>query len=289
MATETAGTRKSVWDRLQDIDPKIIYGIMLIAVFLPLIRPLGVPIGNINPEVTNLYNYLNSLPAGSIIVHDCEISPIYMAECYPCFVAFLNEHVQRSFKVIMFTQDTTALPAIEKGITEVYGKTKDHPNYGKTFVNLGFLPGSTLGLNAFAADNLFPVLDAYGNKLADMQFFKEMADKSARSWRLVVGYGSGGVGYLVQQITDVYPNCKTSSGTAAVAIPSHYAYYPNKIIGFLGGLTGAAQFEYLIGKPGIAIAGMDAQSLASLAIAVLIVVGNVAYFAARRTKAVRGG
>jgi hypothetical protein len=47
------------------------------------------------------------------------------------------------------------------------------------------------------------------------------------------------------------------------------------------GLVGAAEYEQLSGEAGSAMAGMDSQSLVHIAIILLILVGNVAYFAGR--------
>jgi hypothetical protein len=41
-------------------------------------------------------------------------------------------------------------------------------------------------------------------------------------------------------------------------------------------MAGAAEYEMLVGHPGLASRGMDAQSLAHIFIALLIVLGNLA-------------
>ena len=50
----------------------------------------------------------------------------------------------------------------------------------------------------------------------------------------------------------------------------------------LAGMPGAAEYEKLIGTPGIAIQGMAAQSFAHLVIVLFIVLGNLAYFITER-------
>jgi hypothetical protein len=50
----------------------------------------------------------------------------------------------------------------------------------------------------------------------------------------------------------------------------------------MGGLRGAAEYEALLGRRGVATAGMDAQSATHALIIVLILVGNVGYLASRR-------
>jgi hypothetical protein len=61
-----------------------------------------------------------------------------------------------------------------------------------------------------------------------------------------------------------------------------------QLVGLLGGLSGAAEYEKLIDTPGDATIGMDAQSIVHILIIVLIVLGNIAYFATRRHKQAGG-
>ena len=57
-----------------------------------------------------------------------------------------------------------------------------------------------------------------------------------------------------------------------------------QINGLIGGLQGAAEYETLIGRKGMAVAGMDAQSATHFVIIVLVVLCNVFYFTLRGDK-----
>ena len=48
------------------------------------------------------------------------------------------------------------------------------------------------------------------------------------------------------------------------------------------GMKGAAEYEVLIGHPGTATAGMDAQSFSHALIIVFIIVGNLGYIFTRK-------
>jgi hypothetical protein len=79
---------------------------------------------------------------------------------------------------------------------------------------------------------------------------------------------------------------KVISGNTAIQAVLIYPYYQaGQIPGFLGGLKGAAEYEKLIGKPGMGIRGMDAQSIAHALMLVFILVGNIGYFMSRRARA----
>ena len=66
------------------------------------------------------------------------------------------------------------------------------------------------------------------------------------------------------------------SGTTAVGAPNFYPYVQSgQLVGLLGGLKGAAEYETLIGAPGDATSGMDAQSIVHALIVVFILLGNL--------------
>jgi len=74
-------------------------------------------------------------------------------------------------------------------------------------------------------------------------------------------------------------------GLTAVKVPDAYAYYTaGQIFGIIESLKGAAQYEILINRPGIAAKGMDAQSLAHLYFIGLIILCNVRYFTKERVR-----
>ena len=55
------------------------------------------------------------------------------------------------------------------------------------------------------------------------------------------------------------------------------------MIGILGGLRGGAEYEILINKPGASVAKMDSESISHLYIIALIIIGNIGYFATKKT------
>ena len=75
------------------------------------------------------------------------------------------------------------------------------------------------------------------------------------------------------------------AGVSGTADPFARPYFHNEsrrqLSGLITGFVGAAEYERLSGEEGPAVAGMDSQSLAHVAIVLLIVVGNVAYFSQR--------
>ena len=74
-------------------------------------------------------------------------------------------------------------------------------------------------------------------------------------------------------------------GTTAVMAPDAYPYLQSKQIeGLVGGLKGAAEYETLIGYPGLGTRGMPAQEWAHVLVIFFIIIGNLGYYFGRRRR-----
>ncbi len=279
---------KSIYERLQELDPRYVYLLVIIVISLPLLRPIGIPLGMISGETLELYRYIDTLPPGSVILMIADQSPAAAAECQPGMLALFQHAVNKGLRVMFFAARTDAVPFISEAFIKVLGKESEHPDYGKRYVNLGFIPQYEVGLTALAANLLYTTRDAYGKELKDMEFFSDLPNKNAKDLKLAIYYGASAVDWVVRQLTDPY-GVPAGGGVAAVLASRIYPYYPDKVVGFLTGLKGSAEYEVLVKRPGEAVAGMDAQSLGHLAIVIMVILGNIGYAFSRRGRASRGG
>ena len=271
---------KSIWYKIQSIDVKWIYLIQMIVISYPLLRPIGLPLGTISEETMGIYNYLNNLPEGSIVLHCVNMGPTAAAECLPGLIAIVRHNVELGHRLIFYTNTATGVPYIEEAARAALGtELRDHPDYGTKYVNIGYIPQGTTGFSGFAADIFFTTTDAYGNDLKTT-FFKDLPTKTAADFDFGITYGSGNFAWIITYLRDPW-GVPCGGGIAAGLAADAYAYYPEKTPGFLVGLRGGAEYELLIKKPGLAAAGMDAQSLAHLSIIIMVIIGNIGYFAAR--------
>ena len=277
-------TKKKLLDRLQEIDPKWIYLVQLIVISYPLLFPIGLPLGQISQETLGIYNAIDELPEGSIVFHAVNMGPAAAAECLPGLKAIVSHNLDRGHMMIFYTDQAPGIPYIEETLRDVLGASYDHPDYGKTFVNVGYIPQTYTGFSAFAADLFFTGSDAYGNSLSSMEFFTDLPSKTAADFDFGITYGSGNFQWIMTYLSDPF-DVPCAGGIAAGLAAEAYPFYPQETPGFLVGLLGGAEYETLIGKPGYAVAGMDAQSLAHAAIIILVLIGNAAYFISR----IKGG
>jgi hypothetical protein len=92
-----------------------------------------------------------------------------------------------------------------------------------------------------------------------------------------VSAGYPGTKEWVQQVVSRF-HVPMVAGVTAVSAPEYYPYLQaGQLHGLLGGMAGAAEYEILVKAPGLATRGMDAQSLAHLFIAFMIILGNLAF------------
>lgn len=156
---------------------------------------------------------------------------------------------------------------------------------GRDYALLGYAPLFHLVILGMTASIVtqYP-RDAYGNPLAEMPMLQE--HKSLREVDLAVtASGSSACTMWI-----IYAREKIglpiAFGVTAVMATDYYPYIQaGQIIGQMGGLRGAAEYEVLMKEYGItettdrAFRGMDVQSAAHLLIIFLIIMGNIAYFA----------
>ena len=114
-----------------------------------------------------------------------------------------------------------------------------------------------------------------------MRLMQEVEDFDDIALVMEVSAGTPGTREWVQQVQSRF--CVTlASGVTAVSAPNFYPYIQSgQLVGLLGGLKGAAEYETLVQAPGDATKGMDAQSIVHALIVFFIILGNVVYFASR--------
>jgi hypothetical protein len=107
------------------------------------------------------------------------------------------------------------------------------------------------------------------------------------SFPLLVNMSAGypGTKEWVQQVQARF-HLPMVAGVTAVSAPEFYPYLQSgQLLGLLGGMAGAAEYERIRGEPagaGSAQRGMDAQSLAHAFVALCILLGNMILWRKRK-------
>lgn len=114
--------------------------------------------------------------------------------------------------------------------------------------------------------------------------------KSCKDLDFIVSIGGGrpGVKEWVLFVGDV-TGVPMAGGVAAVVAPQLYPYYPKQLLGLLGGVKGAAEYENTLkdnykidNMPSPATVMMGPQTLAHIVIMAFILIGNTLFIINRR-------
>lgn len=267
--------------KLQNIDRRVIYVILVVVCLIPMMRPLGIPL-SIAQSTQKAYDKVEALdPARDIVLVTLNYAPGSAPDIHEAAVAMVEHLAERGVKFWINSFVDTGPMFGEQILSALEAKGY---KYGTDFVNLPFLAGTETAVRNFGADPRGSyTVDTRGNpidSLPVMQLVDEVTD-----FTFFACFESGG-GYMdiMRQVTD--PNkIPFMVGMVTVSIPNIMPFYNSgQLFAFIAGLRGAAEYEMLLGTPGTAAAKMDAQSLGHIVIIVFIVLGNVAHFAEKRRK-----
>jgi hypothetical protein len=273
----------SVFERLGRMDRRVIFLMVALAVVVPLFLPLGLPVG-VTPPVKQLYDVIEGLPRRSAVLMSIDYDPSGAPELQPATVSVMRHCFRRDLRVVVLGLWAPGVPlgmqALEEVAVEEYGKT-----YGEDFVNFGYRPGGAVTLVNLGQD-VHDVCrqDVYGTPVEEIPMMDDV--RSARDFGLVISMSMGVPG-SDQWIWYYHARYRGNLATAQTAIgaPRYYQYLQSgQLVGLIGGMKGAAEYEVLVDKRGLATTGMESQSIAHLLIVGLVLLGNLIYWTEKHRK-----
>jgi hypothetical protein len=205
--------------------------------------------------------------------------------------SFTRHCALKKHKIIFMGLWPGGVPLIQQKIDML---EKEHPSYtyGRDFVNLGYKPGGE-GVIKLVMSDLKKICssDTRGTAIENLPLTKDI--KSAQQCDLIISVSAGSVGAKewVQLAATPFSK-KMVAGSTGVQAPGLYPYIPSQLTGLLAAIKGAAEYEQtlldqypeLAENPGAREAQrrMGPQLVMHLWIMLLIVAGNIVFFAARK-------
>lgn len=272
---------KSFWEKMLTIDRRFIYLVMGIAVFVPLLFTMGLPI-YITEEVQSVYDRLDLFPPGTVIMIPCEYDPATMAELRPMAHAVFRHCFSKDLKIVSTSLQIEGVTLVKEDLALIaseYGK-----KYGEDYVFLGYKPYPAIVILNMGENfrKSFPK-DYYGTKLDDIPMMKNIVNYSSCACIVNINATSG-ADYWINYANGRY-KAPLALGVTAVMATDYYTFLASgQIFGLMGGLKGAAEYEKLIDRSDRATKAMDVQSVAHSVIVVFIILGNIAFFASRKKR-----
>lgn len=268
-------------ERFDQINPKIIYIVMAIALIAPVLRPIGMPL-TVNKDTTEpVFNWVEGMAPGDVIVFDTAYSGGSDSELSPQLSAWFKHCMKKGVKVIGVSQWQQAGPlaiATLEAATAELAKEGITVQYGIDWVYVGYKAGGVVTWRAMQNDfwRACADVDYYGKAFKDLPLMAKLPKwtNDYSKGIFILSAGDPGTGTY----TTYFAEQPMYIGNVAVQVSgSMNLLRSGQAKGILAGLRGAAEYEKMLNQPGYATKLMDAQSMGHLAIIILVILGNVSY------------
>jgi hypothetical protein len=294
-----------IFQWMMNIDRRWIYLLVGLAAVIPILAPLNLPV-NVAQSVQDLFDRVESLPPGSIVIASFDYGPSTAPENDPMADTFIRHCLTKDLKVVCLA--LYPLGGVSEGIQELELAVGDidpangrlessaFPGkfYGKDFVYLGYKDGGAATMRQMA-ENVHEVFPQEYFQAPITQY--ELSD-SLRGYgdvAFVMSFATGIIGEWWANLVNAQFGTPVAVGCTAVSAPKYFAYYKaGQMFALLPGLKGAAEYEYLVEQkhPRVAAAtaadvynagkGWDVQSIVYSLITLFIIIGNVGFLVERR-------
>lgn len=285
------------WEGLLKINRRIIFLAVGLAVLIPLIVPFFIPT-NVMPPTRKLYNAVEEIqPESQGILISVDYDPQTMPELHPMYLALLRHAFAHRVPVFVMCSYIPGLGLAKRGMDDVALEfnqraltQKDSVIYGRDYVFLGWPPLWLAAVLRMGSDfsQAYPA-DYYKNRTSALEILKRI--KNYNDIGIIVSIAGSGIPGSWITYANTRFGVRVGAGITAVSAADFYPFLnTGQLTGMLAGLKGASEYEYLVnsnyhltGKTP-ATQGMSSQSVAQVVILVLVIIGNIGYFATRRRK-----
>jgi hypothetical protein len=265
---------------LSTLDRRWLYLLMAVVLVVPFVARIVFPIIP-SSSARAIHAAIEAVPEGGVVLVSADYDPGSEAELYPMNLAIFEQLGKRNIRVVITQLWPQAGPLVKECLEKAYlthGKVE-----GVDFVNLGYKPGGAMVISKCneSIRAAFPE-DVNGTPVGDLKAMEGVTSSKDIDLFVILSAGTPGIREWLEQCQSKIGK-PMASGMTAVSAPDFFQYENSgQLVGLLGGLRGAADYEKLVGKPGRGVLGMGPQSFGHLLIILFIVLGNVGYLLGRR-------
>lgn len=272
----------SIMQKINKLDRRYIYLLAWVFVLFPLLNPLGLPIP-ISQDARTWYDYVeNEINDGDVVL----FAPMYgvsgMPELFPMTVATMKHLLTKDVKIVVVSFWTEGPLVFNTMLTQVdpadYGYV-----YGEDWIRLGYVPGQETAMGSFAASIHDTVSADYveGRPLDSFPMMETIQEGEDIDVIISIETGTPGTSEWMRQFNAPFGTPQIT-GCIGVSVSGMIPYVQSgQLKALMPGLTVSAEYEILLDKPGLAVAGVDAVSSSHVYVTLLVIIGNIAYFMTR--------
>ena len=279
--------RFTFWQSLGRIDRRILYTVLAIVVIVPLVVPLRL-MKDVSPRAREVFDAIDGLKdSGKPLMISVDFDPASLPELYPMLISMIRHAFARDIKVIVLGLWPTGIGLGQQALAD--GAKEFNKQDGVDYVFLGFKAGVDaviLGMGE-KISAVFPK-DGNGKSLDSLPMMAKVRKLADIGFIVSLSAGTPGYSDWLFYAQSRY-HAKMGVGSTAVQAADAYPYLQSgQLTGLLAGMKGAAEYEFMVAQHGFSKArmtaapAMDPQSLAHIAIIILVIIGNIGFFADRR-------
>ena len=289
---------------LGNLDRRIIFLLIGLAVLIPLIKPnwVALPI-KIDQNTNIVYQSISNLKENDKVLLSFAYGASTKPEVHPMAIGLLNHLFSKGVKVYIVSLWPEGPIMAQQAMSTVKNSGLFNIKDGSDYVMFDYKVGGFVVIKGIA-DNFRELYkqDYNGNAIEDLQIMEGVY--SVEDFDFVFDFSAGvpGNAEWVQYACDP-KNIPLSSGCTSIMVTDAIPYVESgQLQGILAGMPGAAEYEQLVYEymieeqqnnnkyinknieiqKGKAFARMSAQSVAHFLMVIFIIIGNIAYYYSRK-------
>jgi hypothetical protein len=284
----------NIFERLQNIDRRVLYLLLFVVISLPLIVDVPVPKPAILPQTRDFYDTIERIAAdpekrGKLVIVSANFSSSTAAENLTQTETLLRHLMKRRLKFGILAFDAQGRELSQQIAEKIQGQYGYE--YGRDYVNFGFRPFGAFVNTLKAMVRDIPTALGKDFKGADLKTMPVMkgirgVDDTAAVIEITA---SRSLDAWIQfyQRTGKQPIPTLYCPTAVMAAEAFPLLKSGQLQGMLIGLKGAIEYEALLNERGFATRASASLSYSHFLILGLIVLGNVGMFATKARERAR--
>lgn len=286
---------------LQNIDRRVIYLLVLLALSAPLLARYTLKPAAMN-SADRLFEVVESVKKepGHIAFVSLDFGPSTIAENGSQSQVVVEHLMRRRIPMILASQSPEAGPLLQTIPEQVAARlAKEYPGerwqYGRDWVNIGYLAGGYITIQSIPkAENILDFFkkDVRGNKLSDLEALKGVTSFEQISFLMEITSLVGTLDNYLQFFQTEKYRPVFGHACTSIAIPQAFIYLDSgQLSGLLEGIAGAAWYSERL-KEKYPRREVDDSAIintglgvAHLVIIALVIIGNLVAFFGRRAPA----
>ena len=278
------------YERMMNLDRRWVYLVIGVVVVVTAIWSFAVPL-YVTPEARSVYDFVESLVPGEVLMIGVDYDPAALAELHPMSYTITRQCFAKDVKLLLVCLHQNGPGMVEQVVAQV-AEEYDKVN-GIDYVYLGYKPYPGITILAMGQNFRIPFPeDYYGTPLDSLPMMRNITNFDNVKAIINISAGSG-TEYWINFANGRY-NAQLAIGVTGVMTSDYYPFLQSgQIFGLIGGMKGAAEYEYLAEKGGYisrekgelwASKSMPIQTTTHIVIILFIIIGNVGYFMSKRKK-----